>query len=260
MVAIRLDVSELVQREQELGLLNARLAQLNQELSVLSQTDALTGLANRRAFDQRLAEELSRVARHDVPLSLLVVDIDHFKSYNDHYGHPAGDACLRQVAEALRECAARPIDLVARLGGEEFALLLPHLDGADAVQVGERCLQAVEAAAIAHAGSPVAPRVTVSVGVAQSTQLEGDGAALLAAADAALYAAKRQRHASRGGVPSPDLQTPRSRAKYCRDRRDRGRNALPRSPSTLHSNPLSRSSRCRYSDRATQMLSLTPSP
>jgi diguanylate cyclase (GGDEF)-like protein len=192
MVAIRLDVSELVQREQELGLLNARLAQLNQELSVLSQTDALTGLANRRAFDQRLAEELSRVARHDVPLSLLVVDIDHFKSYNDHYGHPAGDACLRQVAEALRECAARPIDLVARLGGEEFALLLPHLDGADAVQVGERCLQAVEAAAIAHAGSPVAPRVTVSVGVAQSTQLEGDGAALLAAADAALYAAKRQ--------------------------------------------------------------------
>ena len=192
MVAIRLDVSELMQREQELSLLNDRLAQLNQELSVLSQTDALTGLANRRAFDQRLAEEVSRAARHHVPLALLVVDIDHFKAYNDHYGHPAGDACLRQVAAVLRECAGRPIDLVARLGGEEFAVLLPHQGSADAIQVAERCLRAVEAAAIAHAGSPVAPHVTVSVGVAQSINPQRDGAALLASADAALYVAKRQ--------------------------------------------------------------------
>ena len=159
-----------MQREQELNVLNARLAQLNQELSVLSQTDALTGLANRRAFDQRLAEEVSRAARHAVPVALLVVDIDHFKAYNDHYGHPAGDACLRQVAAVLRECAGRPIDLVARLGGEEFAVLLPHQGSADAMQVAERCLRAVEAAAIAHAGSPVAPHVTLSVGVAQSTK------------------------------------------------------------------------------------------
>ena len=192
LVAIRLDVSELMQREQELNVLNARLAQLNQELSVLSQTDALTGLANRRAFDQRLAEEVSRAARHHMPLALLVVDIDHFKPYNDHYGHPAGDACLRQVAAVLRECAGRPIDLVARLGGEEFAVLLPHQGSADAIQVAERCLRAVEAAAIAHAGSPVAPHVTVSVGVAQSIKPAQDGAALLAAADAALYLAKRQ--------------------------------------------------------------------
>jgi len=191
-VAIRLDVSELMQREQELNLLNGRLAQLNQELSVLSRTDALTGLANRRAFDQRLAEEVSRAARHQVPLALLVVDIDHFKSYNDRYGHPAGDACLRQVAAVLRECAGRPIDLAARLGGEEFAVLLPHLGNAEAMQVAQRCVQAVEAAAIAHEGSPVAPHVTVSVGVAESTQLAQDGAALLAAADAALYLAKRQ--------------------------------------------------------------------
>jgi diguanylate cyclase (GGDEF)-like protein len=192
LVAIRLDVSELMQREQELNLLNARLAQLNQELSVLSHTDPLTGLANRRAFDQRLAEEVSRAARHHMPLALLVVDIDHFKPYNDHYGHPAGDACLRQVAAALRDCAGRPIDLVARLGGEEFAVLLPHQGSADAMQVAERCLRAVEAAAIAHAGSPVAPHVTVSVGVAQSITSAQNGAALLAAADAALYLAKRQ--------------------------------------------------------------------
>jgi diguanylate cyclase (GGDEF)-like protein len=96
------------------------------------------------------------------------------------------------VATVLRECAGRPIDLVARLGGEEFAVLLPHQGSAEAVQVGEHCLRAIEAAAIAHAGSPVAPHVTVSIGVAQSIQLAQGGAALLAAADAALYLAKRQ--------------------------------------------------------------------
>jgi len=192
LVAIRLDVSELMQRDQELSRLNDRLAQLNQELSVLSRTDALTGLANRRAFDHRLAEEVSRVERHHVPLALLVIDVDHFKTYNDHYGHPAGDACLRQVANVLRECAARPSDLVARLGGEEFAVLLPHQGSADAMQVAEHCLRAVEAAAIAHAGSPVAPHVTVSVGVVTSSRPAQESAALLAAADAALYRAKRQ--------------------------------------------------------------------
>jgi len=189
LVAIRLDVSELMQRDQELSVLNDRLENLNQELSVLSRTDALTGLANRRAFDQRLAEEVSRAERHQVPLALLVIDVDHFKSYNDLYGHPAGDACLREVASVLRECAARPIDLAARLGGEEFALLLPHQGSADAMQVAERCLRAVEAAGITHAGSPVGPNVTVSVGVATSSQ---KAATLFAAADAALYRAKRQ--------------------------------------------------------------------
>ncbi|HEX6722907.1 MAG TPA: diguanylate cyclase, partial [Burkholderiaceae bacterium] len=192
LVAIRLDVSELMLREQELNVLNARLAQLNQELSVLSQTDPLTGLANRRAFDLRLAEEVSRAARHHMPLALMVIDIDHFKAYNDRYGHPAGDACLRRVADMLRECAGRPTDLVARLGGEEFAVLLPHQGSADAMHVAERCLQVVEAAAIAHAGSSVAPHLTVSIGVAQSIETAHDGATLLAAADAALYIAKRQ--------------------------------------------------------------------
>ena len=191
LVAIRLDVSELMQGEQELRVLNARLAQLNEELSVQSQTDPLTGLANRRAFDQRLAEEVSRAARHGVPVSLLVVDIDHFKAYNDHYGHPAGDACLRRVASVLRECAGRPTDVVARVGGEEFAVLLPHQGTADALRIAERCMRGVEIAAIAHAGSPVAPHVTLSVGVAESTDGQ-DAAALLAAADAALYRAKRE--------------------------------------------------------------------
>ena len=184
LVAIRLDVSELVMREQELNVLNARLAQLNQELSVLSQTDPLTGLANRRAFDQRLAEEVSRAVRHQMPLALLVVDIDHFKAYNDHYGHPAGDVCLRQVAAVLSQCAGRPTDLVARLGGEEFAVLLPHQGGADAMQVAERCLQAVEAAAIAHAGSSITAHLTVSIGVAlYAAKRQGRSRVVQAAAD-----------------------------------------------------------------------------
>jgi len=192
LVAIRLDVSELMQRERELSELNARLAQLNEGLSVLSLTDSLTSLANRRAFDQRLTEEVSRAARHGVPLALLLIDIDHFKQYNDHYGHPAGDACLRQVAVVLRECAGRPTDLAARLGGEEFALLLPHQGGAQAMQMAERCVKAVEAAAITHARSTVAAHVTISVGVAEMLDATQDGAALLAAADAALYLAKQQ--------------------------------------------------------------------
>jgi diguanylate cyclase (GGDEF)-like protein len=193
LVAIRLDVSELVQREGELTALNAQLARLNEDLSVLSQTDPLTGLANRRAFDQRLAEEVSRAARHGVPLTLLLVDVDHFKPYNDWYGHPAGDACLRRLAVVLRECAGRPTDLAARLGGEEFALLLPHQGAPSALGLAERCVQAVDAAAIPHANSPVAAHVTVSVGAAELLGSSAqDGAALLAAADAALYLAKQQ--------------------------------------------------------------------
>jgi diguanylate cyclase (GGDEF)-like protein len=191
LVAIRLDVSELMQRETELNELNARLARLNDDLSILSHTDSLTGLANRRAFDLRLAEEVSRATRHGTPLALLLVDVDHFKRYNDHYGHPAGDECLRRVAAVLRECAARPADLVARLGGEEFALLLPHQSSAGALALAERCVDAVDAEGIAHSASPVSRFVTVSVGVAQWRRSGAqEPAALLAAADAALYLAK----------------------------------------------------------------------
>jgi len=190
LVAIRLDVSELMQRETQLTGLNAQLAQLNDELSVLAQTDALTGLANRRVFDQRLAEEASRAARHGMPLALLLVDIDHFKAFNDRYGHPAGDDCLRRVAMRLRDCASRPTDLVARLGGEEFALLLPHADADTAFEVARRCVQAVDDAAIEHAASPLTGLVTISAGAATWVAGAAGGAALFAAADAALYSAK----------------------------------------------------------------------
>jgi diguanylate cyclase (GGDEF)-like protein len=195
MVAVRLDVSELIRRESELTALNAKLARLNAELSVLSQTDALTGLANRRAFDLRMADEVSRASRHGIPLALLLVDVDHFKRYNDRHGHPAGDACLRRVAAVLLEHGRRPTDLVARIGGEEFALLLPHEEVAGALALAESCVRAVDAANIAHLASPLAAFVTVSVGVAVLRDGICDAAALLAAADAALYQAKeRGRH------------------------------------------------------------------
>jgi diguanylate cyclase (GGDEF)-like protein len=181
LVGVRIDVTEL--------------QRLNSELGRLSETEALTGLANRRLFDQRLAEELVRARRDGTPLALAIVDVDHFKRYNDRHGHPAGDACLQQVAAVLRGTARRPSDLAARLGGEEFALLLPQ-DAAAAAALGERCIAALDHAALPHGDSPVAPQVTISVGVAELAALgalphEGDASALLRAADRALYAAKQ---------------------------------------------------------------------
>jgi diguanylate cyclase (GGDEF)-like protein len=190
---VRTDVTELVRREQELVRLNAQLDAMNGVLARLSTTDELTGLANRRQFDQRLAEEVARAQRHGLPLALLMLDVDHFKRYNDRHGHPLGDACLRRVATLLLEVARRPSDLVARIGGEEFAILLPHDDAAEAQRVAEHCLAALDAAAIPHGDSPVAPQVTMSIGVADLSSL-GDGAsaaALVAAADNALYRAKQ---------------------------------------------------------------------
>ncbi len=190
---VRTDVTELVRREQELTRLNEQLDAMNGELARLSSTDELTGLANRRQFDHRLEEEISRAQRHGLPLALLMLDVDHFKRYNDRHGHPVGDACLRRVAALLLEVARRPSDLVARVGGEEFAILLPHDDAAEAQRVAEHCLAALDAAAIPHGDSPVAPQVTLSIGIADLAAL-GDAAsaaALVAAADHALYRAKQ---------------------------------------------------------------------
>jgi diguanylate cyclase (GGDEF)-like protein len=192
LVAIRLDISELMQRERELVVMSKRLELANQDLSALSRTDSLTGLANRRAFDLRLAEEVSHAIEHNAPLALLLIDIDHFKRYNDRYGHPAGDDCLRRVAAVLRDQASRPTDLVVRLGGEEFAMLLPFQTAEAALPFAQNCVLGIGAAAIEHADSPIAAVVTVSIGVADlSGCSEQKAAALLAAADAAMYLAKQ---------------------------------------------------------------------
>jgi diguanylate cyclase (GGDEF)-like protein len=130
----------------------------------LADTDALTGLANRRAFDRCLASELRRSARERTPLSLLIVDIDRFKGYNDLYGHPAGDAVIARVATEIAGFAKRPGDLAARYGGEEFALILPGSDAAGAARAAEGVRACVEALAVPHEHSPPRLRLTVSIG------------------------------------------------------------------------------------------------
>jgi len=168
------------------------LEEANQRLERLSHVDGLTGLANRRRFDEAFDVEWRRGSRSSWPLSLMLIDVDAFKAFNDTYGHLEGDACLRRVADTLSSCLGRAADVAARFGGEEFVALLPLASADEAARLAERVRERVEALAIPHASSPAAKRVTVSIGCATAVPKEdGEPAALLAAADAALYAAKR---------------------------------------------------------------------
>ena len=154
--------------------------------------DGLTGVANRRKFDEDLQADWRHGARERAPLSLLMVDVDYFKRFNDHYGHQAGDACLKAIAKALADSLRRPYDKIARYGGEEFACLLPKTDLAGAQCIAQRIIDRVRALEIEHLSSDVETRVTISVGVAvlqPSRDIAPD--ALLKAADDALYEAKR---------------------------------------------------------------------
>jgi diguanylate cyclase (GGDEF)-like protein len=155
--------------------------------------DGLTQVGNRRSFDERLGAEWSRARRQQSPLSVVMLDVDFFKRYNDHHGHQAGDDCLFRVAAALRDGLRRPTDLLARYGGEEFVALLPDTDVDGALAVATELGRRVRALEIPHAASDVGPVVTVSGGVATWEAASGDdAAALLRAADAQLYAAKSQ--------------------------------------------------------------------
>jgi diguanylate cyclase (GGDEF)-like protein len=201
---VRADVTELVRREQQLQQVNAELDAANTRLAALSDTDGLTGIPNRRQFDRRLLEEWTRAQRHGLPLALLMIDVDHFKRYNDLHGHLDGDACLRRIAALLRDTARRPSDLVARYGGEEFVMLLPHTGAEGALVQAGRCLAAADAAAMPHGDSPVARHVTLSIGVMamQPDEMTADPQALVRAADAALYRAKQAgRHQVVAGAP-----------------------------------------------------------
>jgi diguanylate cyclase (GGDEF)-like protein len=169
------------------------LREANDELFRLATTDALTGIGNRRSLDERLEQECKRMQREKTPLSLILCDIDYFKNYNDLYGHQAGDACLRAVAQAIRGCAVRPGDFAARYGGEEFVLVLPDTPLGGALHLAGQIARAVGKLGIAHAGSTVDPLVTLSMGVAEADPLQpGGAAALLQAADGALYRAKER--------------------------------------------------------------------
>ena len=154
------------------------------EFEQLSVTDALTGLLNRRYMEERLTEEVKRSSRHGFPMSFMMLDVDHFKSYNDQFGHPAGDIALKIVAHVIRE-TLRGADVAARFGGEEFSILLPQTTGEEAVAIAERIRGNIEHADFPHR------IVTTSIGVASCSAELCASADIVSAADKALYEAKR---------------------------------------------------------------------
>lgn len=184
-------IGERERAQQALTEAQHALESVNRELERLSLQDGLTGLSNRRHFDMALEEEFKRAMRAHTPLALLMIDVDFFKRFNDTYGHPAGDDCLKQLGTALRLAHSRPGDLAARYGGEELVVLLPNTDTGGAAELAERFRQAVLEQAIPHAGNP-AGFVTVSIGVASCRpgRNQASGNALIEAADKALYRAK----------------------------------------------------------------------
>lgn len=163
-----------------------------QALEYLVRLDGLTGIPNRRLFEEELSKEWARAKRDNEPLSLITVDIDHFKEYNDHYGHPAGDLCLVEVAQAMHQALSRPGDVVARIGGEEFAFLLPQTGLSGAISVAEQIREHVLSLNLPHEASPVARQLTLSFGVSSSELVSVSSPAdLIRASDVALYEAKR---------------------------------------------------------------------
>jgi len=183
-VVLEFQKAELERANAELAAANARLEGMNVRLAALATTDGLTGLLNQRVFGERLAEEFRRARRYGEPLSLIVLDVDRFKGYNDSFGHLAGNAVLRELAAVLRE-HARETDLVSRFGGEESALILPHTEVGEAVAMAERLRSALED----RAWSAQYP-ITASFGVCALMPEIGSPDALVACADAAMYRAK----------------------------------------------------------------------
>ncbi len=205
-----------------------RVKHMADELRRIATVDVLTGIANRRSFDELLDREWHRARRFGDPLALLMIDVDHFKLFNDRYGHPAGDACLWSVAQALVGASTRPADLVARYGGEEFTVLLPLTPRAGAEHVARCVLDAIEALDIAHEASLTGQRVSVSVGAAcydddsanwmpasaESRVADDVGTRctamdLVRAADLAMYSAKHAGRARARLLDIADVETPR---------------------------------------------------
>ena len=183
---------EHAQLEQRVRTRTQDLQEANLKLEQMSTTDALTGIANRRRFDEVLANEWRRAARFQQPVALAMIDLDWFKQYNDHYGHLAGDECLRQVAQIFASCIGRPGDLVARYGGEEFVFIAPATEVDSALQIANQLCEAMRAMALPHTLSKFGC-VTASIGVAALTPKDGEGAELLVtAADRAMYRAKER--------------------------------------------------------------------
>ncbi len=179
-------------REEDLLVLNERLAEMNLELERLSVTDSLTGLANRRSFNEFLHREWLREQREQQPFSVIMIDIDHFKKFNDAYGHLEGDVCLQKVSWALQCALCRPGDLLARYGGEEFVAILPHTDISGAAELAAAFHSQVQKLAIPHSNSPVSSIITISIGMASVIPNQNlSSTQVVAMADEALYQAKQ---------------------------------------------------------------------
>jgi diguanylate cyclase (GGDEF)-like protein/PAS domain S-box-containing protein len=206
MVFVTRDISERKRSEQHIERLMHQLEAEKRTAQLNANTDSLTGLANRRFFDAALAAAFRSAQRLDQPLSLVMLDVDHFKKFNDLYGHLAGDDCLRQIGGALRAVGGRATDLLARYGGEEFVALLPETEQAGALALAERLRLAVAALGVAHAASDTAPCVTISVGVVTAwPAVVTSPAEIIALADEALYTAKREGR-NRTAVAAPEPQ------------------------------------------------------
>lgn len=203
---LKTEMDQRKAREADLLVLNQRLAEMNRELERLSVTDSLTGLANRRSFNEYLHREWSREQRTQLPFSVIMIDIDHFKRYNDRYGHLEGDVCLQKVSWALQSALCRGGDLLARYGGEEFIAILPHTDEQGAADLAKAFHARIRELAIPHDASPVAPIVTISVGLASVIPNRSlSPAQVVAMADEALYQAKQfGRNRSVTAVSPPD--------------------------------------------------------
>ncbi|MEH2071741.1 MAG: PleD family two-component system response regulator [Nostoc sp.] len=184
---LRQRVKRLIQQSQ----LQQKLEAVNLELQRLVTIDGLTEVANRRGFEEYFSQEWQRMKREQRPLSLILCDVDFFKSYNDTYGHRVGDRCLLQIAQAIKNIVKRPGDLVARYGGEEFAIILPYTDTQGATHIAEKICDVVRTLAIPHGNSQVSPYVTLSAGfTTEIPQPNSDLEEMIAAADRALYQAK----------------------------------------------------------------------
>ena len=186
LVGFMFDISERKKKEQELEI-------LKKQLEEYSYQDGLTGIANRRFFEDSYQREWLNAQREQQPLTIMLLDIDYFKQYNDYNGHILGDACLKQIAQILKKSVSRPRDLVARFGGEEFVLILPDTSQASAIEVVERILQSIRTADICHSSSPLDQRLSVSLGVKTIIPTQkNDKMTFLNEVDQNLYLAKEQ--------------------------------------------------------------------
>lgn len=185
LVGFMFDISERKKTEE-------KLIELQKELEALSYRDSLTNVANRRMFDTIMEREWADAQRNKTPLSLILLDIDYFKQYNDHYGHIHGDECLQQVAELLSKTATRPRDFLARFGGEEFVLVLPETNAESARKIAERCRDFITQSQIPHIKSFIGNHLTASLGVATMVPERGqESVAFLREVDRRLYQAKQ---------------------------------------------------------------------